>query len=338
MTLRFLVILFFYSTISYSQEITGTVYSIVAGEPLEGASVYFNNTTIGTTTNSKGEFTLEFPETIDTPLIISFLGYQTLIIDDFSEMQDIEFVLLESANFLNEVVLSGKDSWSRELKLKEFKRNYLGETKNGLSSSIKNEKDLILRYDKKKKKLSAYSNVPILIHNKNLEYDIRVNLIHFEVVYSYVSMNKKNLTVKNVYYLGNNFFQSIEKNPSKSILKKRMDSYYGSPLHFIRSLARENLEKEKYKLFAGGWQTKSKRYITVTPIDNLGNVKVEIKKDKLNIVFKGNKQSYIKINQPEFYIDNFGNHAPPKAISFGGDLGTHRMGDALPLNFLILKE
>ena len=326
-----------FSVFGNSQEISGIVFNSRSDEPLEGASVYFDNTTIGTTTNSKGEFILEINEFINTSLIISFIGYERVVIQDYYRSDKLEISLDESSNVLAEVTLISKDNWSRELKLKEFRRNYLGETINGLASKILNEEDLILRYNKKKKQLTAYTSAPILIKNVNLEYLIMVDLQHFEVNYSDVNMYGKILDVENVYYFGNNFYKSIEEDPTKSILKKRRDTYFGSPLHFMRAMASGDLKREKYKIYYRSHPVEPGKYITVTPIDDLNNVKVEIKKNKLNILFQDDKQSYIKSNLPEFYIDNFGNHSPPRAIIFGGDLGKQRIADALPLDFLMMN-
>ncbi len=311
--------------------------SSITGQPLEEASIYFNNTTIGTSTNSKGEFILEFDSDINSPLIISFMGFETEIRYDFSLTENLEIYLNESSDVLNEVVLVSKENWPRELKLKEFRKNYLGESKNGIASKILNEEDIILRYNKKKKQLTAQAKSPIFIENNNLKYLIKTDLQHFEVNYSYVSMNRKLLNVKYVYYLGNNFYKTLQVNPTKSTIKKRKDTYLGSPLHFMRAMASEDLEREKYKIFKGSYPVKPKKYITVTPIDNMNNVKIEIK-DKLNILFQGDKQSYLKSSAPEFYIDKFGNHSPPDAVRFGGDLGRQRMGDTLPLDFLLKNK
>ena len=210
-----------FSTFGLSQEISGVVFDKRTNKPLEGASVYFDNTTIGTTTNSKGEFILDFNESIETSLVISFVGHESIVITDFSQLEHLKYYSKESSNVLPEVLLTSKSAWSRELKLKEFRKNYLGETPNGLASKIINEDDLILRYNKKKKQLTAIANSPIIIKNTNLKYLVTVDLQYFEVNYSYVSKNKKSLDVKDVYYLGNNYYKSLEEISSKSTLKKR---------------------------------------------------------------------------------------------------------------------
>ncbi len=323
-------------SVSVSQEITGRVIESETDEPLEGASVYFDNTTIGTTTNAKGEFVINYHKEIKTPLIISFMGFDTVILSEIEPTESIDVYLIEATDVLNEIVLNSKDDWSRELKLNEFKKHYLGKSKNGLASKILNEDDLILRYNKKKKRLIAETKAPIIIKNKNLKYIINVDLQHFEVNYSHVSRNKKNLYVRYVYYTGNNFYKSMQLNPDKITQSSRLSAYYGSTLHFMRALASEKLEKEKFRIFLGNYPVWPKKYINVMPVDGLFNVKVRLR-DRLNIVYDGKKQSSIESLVSEFYIDSFGNHSPTEEVRFGGDLGSQRMGDALPLDFLILQ-
>lgn len=330
-----LFFLFFFS-VGFSQEITGIVMDGETNKPLEGTSIYFDNTTIGTVTNPKGEFTLDFNKDIKTPLVISFVGYETRIMYEFSTIEKLKIYIYESRSALGEVVINSVEGWSRELKLSEFRKHYLGESKNGESCSILNEENIILRYDKNKRQLTAKSNTPIFIKNNNLNYFISVDLLYFEVNYYHVSKNKKRLSVYNVYYSGSNFYKSLQNNPTKSTLKTRQETYFGSTLHFMRSLASDRLREEGYKIYLGSTQITPKKYITITPMNNVFNVKVKLR-ERLNIMFKNEKQSSIESLVPEFYIDNFGNHSPLEEVRFGGDLGRQRMGDALPLDFLLTK-
>jgi len=323
--------------IGQSQQISGLVLDSKTNMPLEGASVYFNNTTIGSTTNSSGEFILEFIEAIKTPLIISFIGYETVILYNFSTTNELEIHLNESTNVLNEVVLTSKDDWPRKLKLKEFRKNYLGESKNGLASKILNEDDIILRYNKEEKRLMAQANVPILIRNKKLEYLITIELEHFEVNYFYVSKNRKRLKVAGVYYSGRNLYKSLQDSPTSITSENRLDAYFGSTLHFMRALANQDLENKGYKLYIGNIPYKTEKYITVIPMVNSNSVKVKLK-DRFSIIYNNKKRSYVESLATEFYIDNFGNHSPPEKVRFGGDFGKQRMGDALPLDFLLTNR
>ena len=334
------------ANIIFSQKISGIVLDGVTNQPLEGASVFFNNTAIGTTTNYNGEFSIEHNKKLKTHLIISFIGYktQTSLLENYSVEKKLKIYLYESRSVLNEIVLSSDNDWSiddddwpRELKLKEFKKNYLGESKNGKSCSIINEKDIILSYNSKKKKLIAITKGPIYIKNENLKYLISVELQHFEVNYSRVSKNKKHINVDYVFYSGNNFFKSLENKPTISTINMRKETYFGSTLHFMRALSSNELIKEGYQIYYDGLQVVPKKYIKITPMDNLNNVGVRLK-DKLDIIYDFEKQSSIKSLVKDFYIDSFGNHFPIEKVKFGGDLGEQRMGDALPLDYLLNPE
>ena len=48
--------------------------------PIKSTSVYFNNTSIGTSSNLKGEFKITIKKEINTPIIISLLMYYKVTI------------------------------------------------------------------------------------------------------------------------------------------------------------------------------------------------------------------------------------------------------------------
>ena len=329
LTLVFLII----SSIGFSQNISGIVFDGVTEEPLEGASVFFDKTSIGTTTNSKGEFTIEYKKDLNTPLIISFMGYQTSISESASFEGKSNFYIYESSIILDEVTVDPNDDWSRELKLKEFKKHFLGQTKNGRSCKILNEEDIILKYNKKMKKISAKAKSPIYIRNENFKYLILVELQHFEIKYTHVSKNKKHLNLDYVSYAGINYFQSLQKNPSSYIQNIRKEAYLGSSLHFIRALSKNKLEKEGFSIYLDNNKVNPKKYIAIFPTGTQNSVKVRLK-EKLYISYKNGQESSIESLTSMFYIDNFGNYSPVEKVRFGGEMGKQRMGDTLPLDFL----
>jgi len=333
-TLLFLTLFSLSST--FSQEIFGVILDGDSKNPIEGASIYFDKTTIGTTSNKEGEFILKYNKAIKTPLVISFIGYETVIFDNLSENDKMEIYLYQTNEVLDEVVLTHKEAWPRKLKLQEFIKYYIGETTNGKSCEILNEDDIILKYNEKTKQLMASANVPILIKNNSLKYLITAELEHFEVNYSYVSKNKKHLNLRYFYYSGANFFKSLEEKPTQVTLKKRQAAYRGSVLHFMRALAQEKLNANGYQIRRKGYSVSPKKYIAVIK-DSSNRVSVKLK-EKLNILYKDGRQSTIEVFTDEFYIDPFGNHSPTDKVRFGGDLGMRRMGDVLPLDFLIQNK
>ncbi len=106
--MRFNFLLFFLVfKLSQSQDlsVTGTVLS--QGQPLKSASVYINNSNIGTTTDIEGRFTLYFSNIKNPRLVISFLGYKTQIIKINSERTNFLVIELELEEALDEIVVSG---------------------------------------------------------------------------------------------------------------------------------------------------------------------------------------------------------------------------------------
>jgi outer membrane cobalamin receptor len=73
--------------------------------PLIGASIFWQGTTIGTTTDVNGEFTLEKPKELPAKLVVSFVGYQSDTIRIKNLNKDIEIRLSKSVK-LDEVTVT----------------------------------------------------------------------------------------------------------------------------------------------------------------------------------------------------------------------------------------
>lgn len=332
--------LIFLSLNSFSQKFYGIVLDGATKEPIIGASVYFDNTTLGTSTDINGEFSLDKKHKIKTPLVVSYMGYISSQESEPSANKKLIFYLYKSNNILEEAIINTNDGWSRKVKMKEFLKHFLGDTENGRACKIVNKENILLRYNKVRKKLTAEALVPIIIKNPNLGFIISVQLNNFEVNYSFISKNNKTRVFYNTYYTSTNFFKSIDDS-SKTLLR-RNKTYNGSRLHFMRALSKNKLLKNGYKLNEKSrYETVYKipvsprKYIKVRKLDSLG-VMVKLEK-KLYLIYKTGKQSVIQSLVDEFFINSFGNHSPKSKVLFSGDLGNQRMGDSLPLDFLIPK-
>jgi len=105
--LRLSFILFLISVFSMNAQsfvIKGRVFS--DGAPLEAASVYFNATAVGVTTNQKGAFSI-CTEAMSTELTISYTGYKTKTIIISNGKYDLGIIELVPYDSLKEVVISG---------------------------------------------------------------------------------------------------------------------------------------------------------------------------------------------------------------------------------------
>jgi outer membrane receptor for ferrienterochelin and colicins len=104
LTLFFLLV----SSISLAQSdtLSGTVYGFLDGkeEPLTGASVYWLESVIGTTTDAEGEFKLYRGKNHKT-LIISFVGYKSdSILNPIAPINTV----LKASNELDEAIVTGR--------------------------------------------------------------------------------------------------------------------------------------------------------------------------------------------------------------------------------------
>jgi len=142
---------------------------------------------------------------------------------------------------------------------------------------------------------------------------------------------------KYLYYSGYNFFKSLQSNPSKKIQKRRNKVYSNSIQRFMRALKNNQLEKKGYEIYLNNNKVNPEKYITIIPLDTLNNVKVKLN-EKLFISHNNDSNSSIESLEKEFNIDNFGNYSPVNQVKFEGAFGEQRMGDALPLDFLLLDN
>lgn len=323
----FLILIFLISPVTAICQITGTVHSAKDSVALEGVSVYFDGTTIGTVTNSRGEFTLD--RTAETaPLVISFLGYEDLILSPLQKEEKTGVLFLqEKAEELAEVFIE-PDTWSRERKLRTFIREFFGNTPAALKCKIKNPEVLELHYSESRKELTAYTREPLKIINRHLGYKINYSLDSFRAGFSTGSTGLSLVT--SVSYAGTSFFENLRDKPSKKHVRNRKNSYLGSSLHFMRSLSLKELEENGFHTYYKGFRTPPYEHFKIEKEGGL--VRVELIPEKLSILYSGIEQSEFLPLSP-LYIDNWGNHSPPLSLVFGGEMAGQRIAHLLPLDY-----
>lgn len=326
-------LLLFSNRIHAQISISGYVLEQTTKQPLEGVSVFFDGTSIGTITNENGFFEISTEKTISASLVISYIGYKTQIFKSSSGSLGTIF-LEENTVQLREVVLT-PDTWSREKKLTIFKREFLGTTTAALYCKIVNEEAIRLYYNKENNTLYAYAEVPIQVINKYLGYKIAYNLHDFEVNFGDVS-KKLNSSIWS-YTAGTLFFSELNsKRVKKKYIQQREKTYFGSTLHFMRSLSHKRLSEEKFQIFKEKFQVAP--YSEFELSFDKGITEIKQTTESLTILYDGIEQSALQIYGEHFYIDDFGNHSPAQNVFFGGVLGQQRVGNMLPLDYTIPKE
>jgi len=216
--------------------VSGTVLDSASREPLNAASVFCQNTTLGTATNKQGEFSLNLkPGGYD--LIFSYTGYRTHTVR-VNENAKMEILLVKEDKSLGEVVLKNSsevaDGWTKYGNF--FTENFIGATPNAAKCQVKNPEVLKFFFYKRSNKLKVLATDALVITNNALGYEIRYQLDSF--VYYYGT---------NTYlYRGYSLYSELEASDSlkKVWAKARMQAYEGSRLQFMRSYYDSTLKED----------------------------------------------------------------------------------------------
>jgi len=235
--------LFFGNLLFAQYSISGTVVTSI-NQPLEGVSVYFNNTSIGTTTDEDGFFEINFRLQYPYELVFSYLGFQTQVFQLDYEKLDLPFEikLLPKNNVLDEIVVFSKmkkiTKSDREYYLELFRNNFIGKTEFSKKCTILNEEDIRFKVDPNTKDITAFFKKPIRVKNEALGYLVYYDFVLFELV------------GKRVSYLGYTRFNELKgsKRKKRRWKKNRLKAYEGSLTHFLRAIRMNKLEQEGFKV------------------------------------------------------------------------------------------
>ncbi|UJH92607.1 carboxypeptidase-like regulatory domain-containing protein [Antarcticibacterium sp. 1MA-6-2] len=331
--LPILLFLFIYNSTEINAQglLQGTVYSAKDSTALFGASIYFDGTSLGVSTNQNGEFKLPLKNTTTSPLVISSLGYETIILNNYNAEENVllKIYLDESTESLPEVVLE-PDPWSRERKLRIFKREFLGSSMAASRCRITNPEVITLTYIPSKEVLVAEAKEPLTIINRHLGYEVTYNLTDFRVEFSTGSSGLH--LAKMVYFEGLSFFKELKKSPSRKFLKNRKSAYSGSALHFMRSLAARTLTENNFRIFRKSFEVAPYEYFQLN-MEN-GLIKVKVVESPITILYREVEQSALNA-EDIFFIDALGNHTPPYGLTVSGHMGGKRAAEMVPLDYNI---
>lgn len=263
--IRYYVLFFVlsFSFIAQSQiTISGKVIDSASREPLQGASVFAQNTTQGTVTGTGGEFSLQL-KSGGYELIVSYTGYitQQVRITDNKD-QRIEIVLIKEDKTLSEVVISSSnevpDGWEKYGDF--FIGHFIGSTPFAKNCTIQNKDVIKFFYYRRSDKLKVLATEPLVISNDALGYDLRYQLDSF--VYYY----KTELSS----YRGTCFFTEKLGTVNQAMAWKanREKAYFGSRLHFMRSVYDSTLKQSGFNIATLNENDKTKFGMLLKPLDN----------------------------------------------------------------------
>ncbi len=315
-----------------AQAIYGYVYDTTKGNPLPGATVYLNGTTYGTISDQDGRFLIKTEREIKASLVVSYVGYTSVPINNPYRGEVLEVILKPKIDDLDEVLIT-RDTWSREKKLREFKRQFLGANRAGELCVILNEDDIDLWFQEANETLKASCDVPIKIRNNLLGYDIDYHLNEFEAKYD--SPKRKNPYCRYAYYDGWSHYKNFTTNTEvvSRFKESRKEEYRGSVMHFLRSLVNDNLKEEGFNLYLGNRALIPGRAYELLP---RGDRYVLVFKRNFFVEYSAkNERSLVIKKNPKVPMIIFPNgiYIPPKDLLFDGYLAEERIGSTLPKDY-----
>ncbi|CAM3501823.1 carboxypeptidase-like regulatory domain-containing protein [Flavobacterium gelidilacus] len=320
----------------FSQSITGIVVD-KNDEPLAGATVYFDGSSFGTSTNFDGEFKITLPSEISATLVVSFVGFDKVYLNKLNFDKPYKIILKESTEDLREIVLMD-NKFSRKQMMALFKNQFLGTTRAGNQCKIENEDEIYFSYDNDRFVLTAYADKPLIIDNPYLGYKVYFDLTTFDAKFNQFSIERND--VYSSIYVGTSRFEEIDNSNRK--LKNREKVFNGSFLELFRNMANKEWSKNKFTLFKGSFQTIPEEHLYIK--DTLGLKQIFIKKQErglhakdfvaeFSLLYNRREQSKIIFHTDNFVIDKYGLFSNYDKIYFSGDLSEKKVGDLLPSNY-----
>jgi hypothetical protein len=354
-------LVWFSALVSYGQTatISGTVLDDKTGSPLLYANVFISHTTIGTTTNERGDFLirkLDRPAVVE--LVVSFVGYKTYntrikITEEITALGIIR--LMPDEKLLGALEVSGSRDKQWEKNLKRFKEIFLGDDAPSGACTITNPWVIDFGKEAGKMKFTASARDPIEIINTYLGYKVSFYLTRFQ------ASRTNYLIAGNVRFDELNAATEEEREKwrknrnmtyahSKQHLFKAMVHHriHGEGFNVYREFEDADINKTRSPFFEDVLGTEVTTYDTtqlVSTTDVSGIFKLNIP-TRMEVHYRGERPklrtyrdifwpvSWITVNEGVVWVNRNGLELNPEMVSVSGAMSEDRIPHLLPTNYL----
>lgn len=308
-------------SIAYCQLIRGTVIDATTKNAVGFASVYFNATFAGTSSDKDGNFELDISKNTSMPLTVSAVGYYSVTLAHFQTAKQLVVRLTPKVYELNGASVKTKSlKAKRENNLRLFRAEFLGTGTNANNCKILNENDITFNYYSDNDTLKAFALKPLIIDNGTLGYKLTYYLDKFEYY----------RRVRSTFFMGNMIFNdkigadSIQKQHYNKI---RKHTYLGSRMHFFRTLWEDTVKTPKFIIEDPAHEELNYNQIVLQLDQNK-----YLRYPKNLHVYYGRSDSYIIFLKKPVYFDKTG-YFDPSGINWLGEMGEQRIADWLPYEY-----
>ena len=336
-------------------QIKGTVADQSTREFLAFANVFINNTTVGTTTDEKGEFLIKSGPVGQVELVVSYVGYQTyqqkIQVAD-GQLTELTIKLMPVTNELQEVQVHDVRDKSWEKKFRKFEKEFLGQTANARRSKVLNP--WVVDFVEGDKITLAVALDPLEIENLALGYRLFFYLKRFEMGPDHFRL------------LGITRFENLQAKDEEEKQKweaNRARAYLGSDRHLFHSIVLGTVEKEGFLLYAeksSGAALRRAPYFNAELRENnlipltIGILGANQATNEYKIRIPGRVEvHYTKTSSPPYFykdvtfpvswlepvvpiisVNGTGVLTNPESVKFSGYFITRRVADMLPVDYL----
>ncbi len=320
----FLLLVFTLSAlISYGQIICGQVLDQETRKPVDYASVFFNGTFLGTSTNENGEFELDVTAYANRALQISAVGYRSTTLKSFKAHEQYTVLLKKAVFEIQEVSVESESLVkARKRCMRIFKDEFLGQSRNSKACMIINEEDITFNYQSDHDTLRAFARKPLVILNNALGYQITYYLEKFE----YDKVHKITSFTGNIIF---NLDMAVSGHQRKEFESKRKKTYYGSSKHFFSALWLNKHSTEGFRV---------QEVESLYPLENKDFVLEDADGKKYFTYHQNLEIAYdyylttVSFRYPRVYFGRDG-FFEPEAILWYGYMSHARIADWLPYEY-----
>lgn len=230
------------AALAQSGSISGHIMGKDTKAPIASASVFLSNSSFGTTSSSKGEFNLYNVRPGQYTLVVTVLGYadftQKIMVG--SEPVTLDIQMEQKALELREVSINSISAAAWNRNYDQFKIEFIGSDANAKNCYVVNPRIINFVYSKSKQTLNATANEFLVVENRALGYRVKFLLRNF----------RSDKLEGIISYEGERLFEELNGSESqkKKWRAKRDEAYYGSAMHFYRSLYQDKLNSEGFEI------------------------------------------------------------------------------------------
>lgn len=240
----FIIFIFFSPIAALAQygTITGRIVNAGTKTPLPRASVFLSNSSVGSASAEDGTYSLNYIRPGQYTLVVTILGYEdyskTVLVGHDPIKIDIQ--LTPKSLMLREVVIASAADWKKNYDA--FRREFIGTDFNAKNCFVMNPHILNITYNQTKQTLHADADEFLVVENRALGYRVKFLLRDFndDHIAGIISTG------------GQQVFEELPGSPAekKKWHERREEAYYGSSMHFFRSLYTNKVNSEGFVMYS----------------------------------------------------------------------------------------